>query len=368
MLTFSVLVALFPSGGAGAISREFDPERLEYLAGLRRSLEAGAAILRSGGSAVDATVAAVRVMEEDPLYNAGIGSVLTAEGTHELDAAVMRGSDLQAGAVAAVRHIRNPVDLARLVLDRSPHVLLISDGAEAFATANGVPLVHNTLFTTPARLNIHNELLAKAAREQAAKGEQGAPPKLKMMLDHSAEAAAFDATKSSPASSAPVAASSPESAASSSSPLCEGTLREQKYGTVGAVCLDLSGCLASAISTGGMSLKSFGRVGDSPLIGCGFYANKHVAVACTGNGEAFMRAATAKDVACLMEYKGLSVTEAAAHAMRNGEESLGKDLFNGGLIAVDAQGEITMPYNSLGMYRGSCSSDKPEPKVGVWAD
>ena len=347
-------------------------------------MEAGAAILRAGGSAVEAAVAAVRVMEEDPLYNAGIGSVLTASGTHELDAAVMRGSDLQAGAVAAVRHIRNPVDLARLVLDRSPHVLLISEGAEVFAQANGVPLVDNAIFTTPARLKIHNELMARAAKDQApaaAKGDKGGvPPQPKMVLDHSGEAAVASdpADSSSPISSAAVAAaSSPVAAAaaaaaasspSSSSVLCEGTLREQKYGTVGAVCLDLSGCLASAISTGGMSLKSFGRVGDSPLIGCGFYANKHVAVACTGNGEAFMRAATGKDVACLVEYKGLSVTQAAAQAMRNGEVALGKDLFNGGLIAMDAQGNVTMPYNSLGMYRGTCSSEDPELKVAVWAD
>lgn len=415
------------TGGAGAISREFNPERKEYLEALRRALEAGRAILAAGGSAVDAAVAAVEEMENEPLFNAGVGSVLTADGRHELDAGVMRGSDSQAGAVAAVRTVEHPVRLAQLVMTRSPHVLLVGEGAEAFAKLQGVPAVDNSFFTTPARLQVHHELLEQARKMQAAAQQGGTafldvtdapsaamaptatpnPPLLMPVLDHSVEvgslpqqkaatggggshlhphssvqismspfpsdsaspapirfggAAAAAAAPSGTAGSASAADSDSAAAASSAHP----AFAERKYGTVGAVALDVHGELATAISTGGMSLKAFGRVGDSALIGCGFYADPRVAVACTGHGEAFMRAAVAKDVSALMEYKGLGVAAAADAAMRSGEKKCGSD-FEGGLIAVDCEGRIAMPYNSKGMYRGSVTSDK-DPFVAVWRD
>lgn len=420
------------AGGAGAISREFNPERKEYLEALRRALEAGRAILAAGGSAVDAAAAAVEEMENEPLFNAGVGSVLTADGRHELDAGVMRGSDSQAGAVAAVRTIEHPVRLAQLVMSRSPHVLLVGEGAEAFARLQGVPMVDNSLFTTPARLQVHHELLEQARKMQAAAQQGGSafldvtdapsvamaptatpnPPLLLPVLDHSVEVGSlpqqqksggagasaggahlhphssvqismspFPADSASPApihfggaaaaTAAPSGPSGSASAADSDSAAVAASsahpaLAERKYGTVGAVALDVHGELATAISTGGMSLKAFGRVGDSALIGSGFYADPHVAVACTGHGEAFMRAAVAKDVSALMEYKGLGVVAAADAAMRNGENKCGRD-FEGGLIAVDREGHIAMPYNSKGMYRGSVTSDK-EPFVAVWRD
>jgi len=372
--------ALAIHGGAGAISREFDPERREYMAALRRALDAGSAVLKSGGSAVDAAVAAVSQLEDEVLFNAGVGSVLTADGRHELDAGVMRGSDAQAGSVAALQHVEHPVRLAQLVMTKSPHVLMVGEGAEAFARAQGVPMVENSLFTTPARLQIHHELLEQARKQQqqAAQAQVGGAN-----ADTSAPSAGWAAPTSSPnppfslqgikpvldhsggevhAAMSPVPASDAAAAAA----LAKGALAEKKYGTVGAVALDQSGELATAISTGGMSLKSFGRVGDSALIGCGFYASPRVAVACTGHGEAFMRSAVAKDVDALMDYKGLSLADAAAHAMKNGERMCGAD-FEGGLIAVDSHGHIAMPYNSKGMYRGSVSSHA-EPQVAVWRE
>lgn len=403
--------ALAIHGGAGAISRQFDPERLDYLSALRVALDAGAKILREGGSSVRAAVEAVRAMEECPLFNAGIGSVLTAEGTHEMDAAVMRGSDMQCGSVAAVKCIRNPVVLAECVLERSPHVLLVGEGAEQFASVMGFERVDNHTFTTPARLKIHQQLLAQAQMKANAAAEQrgrsemtmpiGSPtgrslasvtatPQppvfIKPILDHTSESVtlhgdkdsselAHDAAKATAeeVECIPTAAPSSSSAASSSSsswssPPTDGDPRfgDKKYGTVGAVALDLSGNLATAISTGGMSLKSFGRVGDSACIGAGFYASRDVAVACTGNGEAFLRSCVAKDVACLMEYRGLNVEQAAAQAMRNGEERIGNE-FEGGLIAMDKDGNISMPFNSRGMYRGSIS-DREEAFVAVWRD
>jgi beta-aspartyl-peptidase (threonine type) len=338
-------------------------------------LDAGSTILRAGGSAVDAVVAAVVQLEDEVLFNAGVGSVLTADGRHELDAGVMRGSDAQAGSVAALQHIEHPVRLAQLVMTRSPHVLMVGEGAEEFARAQGMPMVANSTFTTPARLQIHHELLEQARRAHAQAlthgpteeatltapsaawaaptSSPGPPFSLKPVLDHAeagrgagrvpepsadpAQAGEMHAAMGSVPPSE-VAASGAAAAAA----LAEGSLKEKKYGTVGAVALDMSGELATAISTGGMSLKSFGRVGDSALIGCGFYASKRCAVACTGHGEAFMRAAVAKDLDALLAYssEGLTLQQAADRAMRNGEALCGKDVFEGGLIAVDKKGNI----------------------------
>lgn len=297
--------ALAVHGGAGTILRAFmTPEKeASYLDGLRRSLAAGYEVLDSGGRAIDAVQAAVNVMEDSPLFNAGKGAVFTHEGTHEQDACIMDGKTRDAGAVAAVTRIKNPVNLARLVLERSTHVLLGGEGAEAFALANGMELVSDRkYFFTEHRW----EQLQKALeKERAAGGEQ-------TQLDHSDD-------------------------------------RDNRIGTVGAVALDRDGNLAAATSTGGMTNKRYGRIGDSPIIGAGTYAdNNTCAVSTTGVGEYFMRAVTAFDLAALMAYKELSLVEAGDKVMQHLVELGG----SGGLIAIDRTGRIIMPFNSKGMYRG----------------
>ena len=257
-------------GGAGAISRaQMTPEReREYVAALSTIVESGQKMLAAGASALDAVTEAVRLLEECPLFNAGMGAVFTRDQTHELDACVMDGYSLQAGAVAGVKHLRNPVLAARLVLEKSPHVLLIGEGAENFAISHGMARVDNDLFSTPERLLQLQE--AKAGGE--------------IILDHHA------------------------------APLDE----RQKMGTVGAVALDLAGNLAAATSTGGMTNKLPGRVGDSPLPGAGCYANNaSVAVSCTGTGEVFMRTLAAYDIAALMEGAAQAMEALAAPGADN---------------------------------------------------
>lgn len=288
-------------GGAGAISRStMTPEReQEYVQALATIVEAGQKMLERGASALDVVTEAVRQLEECPLFNAGIGSVFTADETHELDACVMDGYSLQAGAVAGVKHLRNPILAARQVLEQSPHVLLIGEGAENFAASRGMEKVSNTLFSTAERLN--QLCHARHAGETR--------------LDHSA------------------------------APLDEHT----KMGTVGAVARDLAGNLAAATSTGGMTNKLPGRVGDSPLPGAGCYANNaSVAVSCTGTGEVFMRTLAAYDISALMEYSGLSLQDACDRVVMEKLPALGG---SGGLIAIDREGNVALPFNSEGMYR-----------------
>ena len=256
-------------------------------------------MLEAGESALDVVTEAVRLLEECPLFNAGIGAVYTRDATHELDACVMDGNTLNAGAVAGVRHLRNPVLAARLVMEQSPHVLMMGDGAEAFAASRGMERVSADLFSTPER---YAQLLA--ARDA---GET--------VLDHSG------------------------------APLDETT----KMGTVGAVARDRFGNLAAATSTGGMTNKLPGRVGDSPLVGAGCYANNaSAAVSCTGTGEVFIRALAAYDIAALMDYGGLSLAEACERVVMEKLPALGG---SGGLIAVDHEGNVALPFNSEGMYR-----------------
>ncbi len=303
-------------GGAGAIARaSMSTEReRQYIAALGSVIEAGQAILEAGGSALDAVTEAVRLLEECPLFNAGIGAVFTRDATHELDACVMEGHTLKAGAVAGVSHLRNPVLAARLVLEKSPHVLLIGDGAEAFARQHGMDSVSPDIFSTPERLaQLHQ------AQEQNA-----------VQLDHSAQ---LD--------------------------------ERQKMGTVGAVALDRYGNLAAATSTGGMTNKLPGRVGDSPLPGAGCYANNaSVAVSCTGTGEVFIRALAAYDIAALMEYAALSLPEAAERVVMEKIPALGG---SGGLIAIDREGNVAMPFNSEGMYRGY-GYVGDAPTVGIYPE
>jgi beta-aspartyl-peptidase (threonine type) len=285
-------------GGAGTLARaDLTPENdRAYRAGLERALRAGDAILADGGSALEAVVAAVRVLEDDPLFNAGRGAVLAANGQHELDASLMDGRDLRAGAVTGVRHVRSPIELARLVMERSAHVMLAGAGAEEFALEQGLAPVANTYFATERRRRELDRMLQGDI-------EQG---------------------------------------------------RESLMGTVGAVARDLNGNLAAATSTGGMTGKKWGRVGDSPIIGAGTYAaNDCCAVSATGHGEFFIRAAVAHEIASLMRYRGLDVEAAAEEVVMRQLVKLGG---SGGVIAVGHDGRIAMPFNSEGMLRGAMGS------------
>lgn len=297
-------------GGAGAITRaamSAEKEQL-YLAELERIVSAGQVILAAGGSSLDAVTEAVRLLEECPLFNAGKGAVFTHQGTHELDACIMDGRTLDAGAICGVSHIRNPVMTARKVLENSPHVLFTGAGAEDFARANGQEMVEPAYFFTQER---YDQL------QRAIAADTG------VMLDH--DGATLNA---------------------SGDPIDP----ERKFGTVGAVAIDEFGDLAAATSTGGMTNKQAGRVGDSPIIGAGCYAsNNTVAISSTGTGEVFMRTVAAYDVAALMEYAGLTLAEAAHKVVQEKLLPLGG---SGGMIAVDKFGNVELPFNSEGMYRG----------------
>lgn len=292
------MFAIAVHGGAGVMpGKELTPERQRgFHEGLAAALRAGGAVLEAGGPSLDAVVAAVKVLEDDPLFNAGRGSVLTATGEFELDASIMDGRDLRAGAVAGVRHVRNPVELSRLVMDRSPHVMLAGPGADEFAVEQGLPQVPNDYFVTERR----RLDLARHLRGEAEVGE------------------------------------------------------EAQLGTVGAVALDVRGNLAAATSTGGMTGKKWGRVGDSPIIGAGTYAaNDCCAVSGTGHGEYFIRAAVAHEVASLMRHRGMEVREAAEEVVMGQLVRMGG---SGGVIAVGRDGTIAMPFNSPGMLRGAADS------------
>jgi beta-aspartyl-peptidase (threonine type) len=304
-------------GGAGTIVRASMSPALEadHRHALQTVLRAGAALLAGGASALDAVTEAVRLLEECPLFNAGRGAVYTDAGTHEMDACVMDGRTLAAGAVAGVTRVRNPVLAARAVLAHSGHVLMAGPAAQDYVAGHGVELVAPDWFDTPER---HAQWLR--ARQQAAAG--GATP----LLDHDA-------------------ASLLASGAGASAPLDP----DSKLGTVGAVALDAQGHLAAATSTGGVTNKRVGRVGDSPIVGAGCYASHLVAVSTTGTGEMFMRAVTAYDVCALMEYAGLSLQSATQRVIMDKLPRIGG---RGGLVAVDAQGEVALPFNTEGMYRG----------------
>jgi beta-aspartyl-peptidase (threonine type) len=268
-----------------------------YIDALSKALKAGWETLSDTKNSLDAVERAVSELEDIPLFNAGKGSVFSNSGKQEMDASIMSGSDLKAGCVAAVSNVKNPIKLARLIMENTDHVLLCGKEAEDFGKYSGIKFENDDYFFSQER---YNQLLK-------AKG------KGKSQLDHSDD-------------------------------------NEKKYGTVGAVALDSNGNLASATSTGGMTNKKYGRIGDSPIIGAGTYAsNKTCAVSCTGSGEYFMRAVTAYDVSCLMEYKGLTLEKACDIAINKKLKELGGD---GGLIAVDRTGNIALPFNCEGMYRG----------------
>jgi beta-aspartyl-peptidase (threonine type) len=289
----------------------------EFHEALQRILRVGHAVLANGGSALDAVTAAVVGLEDCPLFNAGRGAVFTSAGTHELDASIMDGSNLRTGAIANVHHIRNPVLAARKVMEESRHVFFVGEGAETFAQEHGIQMVERTYFSTPER---HAQLL-------------------RVQKETPGVASLDDGQRLTTGSS--VEALDPPN-----DPLDV----DKKFGTVGAVALDAQGNLAAATSTGGITNKQVGRIGDAPIIGAGCYAsNQTCAVSSTGTGEMYIRLVAAYDIAARMRYAGASLQEAAEAVMYQEIPSIGG---KGGLIAVDAQGNIVLPFNTEGMYRG----------------
>lgn len=292
-------------GGAGTILKEDMTPELEkaYQEGLQQALDASYAVLEKGGTAVNAVKAAIVVLEDNVLFNAGRGSVFTKKGLQEMDAAIMDGSDLSAGAVAAVRNVRNPIGLATEVMRNSNHVFLSGKGANDFAIKQGIKLEPDEYFFSQFRYDQW-----KAIRDSD-----------NYSLDHTNHQ-------------------------------LEELMRDKKFGTVGAVACDVHGNIAGATSTGGMTNKKYGRIGDSPLIGSGTYANNRTcAISCTGHGEMFIRTVASYDVSCLMEYKGYSLQEAMEIVVH---DKLMKLQGEGGMIGVDAKGNAAMVFNSAGMYRG----------------
>jgi len=304
-------------GGAGVILREnMTPEKeQEYLGALQVALDAGYAILEQGGSAVDAAKAAVIELEDFPLFNAGRGSVFSKDGVQEMDASIMDGIDRSAGAVAGVRNVRNPILLANEVMRNSDHVFLSGQGAVEFAKKQGLKFESDGYFYSQFR---YDQWIAIKDSEKVA-------------LDHSQTEKKGEAKED------------------------EVIKVEKKFGTVGAVACDSKGNVAAATSTGGMTNKKYGRIGDSPIIGAGTYANNRTcAVSCTGHGELFIRSVTAYDVHAIMDYKNESLKNACEEVVMKKLVEIGGD---GGLIAVDRFGNAELPFNCPGMYRGVRSSD-----------
>lgn len=299
-------------GGAGTIlPSQMTPElEAAYRAALDKAIMAGYSLLARGGTAHEAVVAAVIVLEDEPLFNAGRGSVFTHSGQHEMDAAVMCGHNLTAGAVAGVSNVRNPVALASRVMTHSDHVMLAGSGAEAFALQQGLPLAGADYFFSPYRYEQW-----KAMRDADT-----------FALDHNVQVAG-------------------------------NLLKDKKFGTVGAVACDVQGNIAAATSTGGMTNKKYNRIGDTPIIGAGCYANNATcAISSTGHGELFIRAVAAYDVSCLMEYAGLSLQQAMEKVVMQKLVAIEGE---GGMIGVDASGNIAMIFNSTGMYRAAKTDTQP---------
>jgi len=302
-------------GGAGALEKGLysAEEEAAFKAKLREALDVGYAALERGEAALDAVEAAILVMEDSPLFNAGKGAVFTRAGRNELDAAIMNGADGAAGAVAGVTRIKNPIALARLVMEKSPHVMMVGGGAEEFASEQGIAFVDPSYFYTERRWRALQEALKREA--EGRRGEADAP-------------------------------------------------RDFKYGTVGAVALDAKGNLAAGTSTGGMTMKRYGRVGDAPIIGAGTYAdNRSCAVSATGWGEHFMRLTVARDICAQVEYGGKPLQDAANDVIHVRLTASGGD---GGVIALAPNGDYAMTFNSKGMFRGVKTAD--ETKALIYAD
>jgi beta-aspartyl-peptidase (threonine type) len=318
-------------GGAGTILRENMSAETEkaYREKLDEALSAGYAVLDQGGEATDAVIGAIQVMEKSELFNAAKGAVFTHEGRNEMDASIMRGDDLKAGAVAGVRHIKSPISAARAVMDLSPHVLLSGDGAEEFAIEKGLEMADTSYFFTESRWRSLQRALEREKPE----------------ADHENRKKEVDkAPKSS---------------------LIYRVPEDNKFGTVGCAALDKSGNLAAGTSTGGMTNKRWNRIGDSPIIGAGTYANNATcAVSSTGHGEYFIRSVVAYDISALMEYQSLRLKEASEKVVNEKLVGLGGA---GGIIAIDKDGNVSMPFNTKGMYRGYKLSDGTA-KIAIYKD
>lgn len=315
-------IAIAIHGGAGTIEKSrFTPEKeAAYRAKLAQAVETGYNVLDSGGSSLDAVTAAINVLENSPFFNAGKGAVYTFDETHEMDASIMYGKNRQAGAVAGVMRIENPIDLARLVMEQSVHVMLSGKGAEQFATSQGVDLVDNKIFDTK-----HRYQSLRKAKAKMEKAEQ----------DNKDYRAAHHALEV-----------------------------EYKVGTVGAVALDSQGNITAGTSTGGMTNKRFGRIGDAPVIGAGTFAdNNSCAVSATGHGEYFIRYNVAADICARVQYQGKSIAEAGNEVIHDVLMPIGG---TGGVIIIDTQGNISMPFNTKGMYRAKKSSSSAT-YVGIFA-
>jgi L-asparaginase / beta-aspartyl-peptidase len=304
--------ALVIHGGAGTIlKKNLTPElEKQYTDKLNEALSAGYDTLSKGGTSIDAVITSIKILEDSPLFNAGKGSVFTADGKNEMDAAIMDGKTMMAGSVAGVRTIKNPITAARCVMEKSEHVMMVGAGAEKFAKKCNCQFADSIYFFEQKRW----DQLQKIKKTE------------KQQLDHSDTSGYIDPF-----------------------------IKDKKFGTVGLVALDQYGNLAAGTSTGGMTNKKYGRVGDAPIIGAGTYANNNTcAVSCTGHGEYFIRSVVAYDVSALMEYKNLSLKDAANEVVMQKLVKLGGE---GGLIAIDKKGNIAMPFNSAGMYRGYMKSD-----------
>ncbi|HMS70942.1 MAG: isoaspartyl peptidase/L-asparaginase [Saprospiraceae bacterium] len=304
--------ALVIHGGAGTIERSSMDSATEkaYVDALNFALDTGEKILKEGGKSIDAVEAVIKTMEDNPLFNAGKGAVFTNEGKNELDASIMTGYDQKAGAIGGVTTVKHPISLARAVMEKSEHVMMVGKGAEAFAAKCSLEIVDPSYFFTERRYNS----LQKILKEDSEKVE-----------------------------------------------LSEDEKGNKKHGTVGCVALDLQGNITAGTSTGGMTNKKFNRIGDAPIIGAGTFAdNKTCGVSCTGHGEFFIRYTVARDIAAMMEYKGSSLKEACDYIIYQKLVEKGGE---GGLIAIDHQGNIEMPFNSSGMYRGWAKEGQREVKI-----
>ncbi len=310
-------------GGAGVIERGMlTPEKeAAYKAKLEEALLAGWKVLQRGGSSLDAVQAAIMIMEDSPLFNAGKGAVFNAEGKNELDTSIMDGKTLKAGAAAGLHHVKNPILLARAVMEKSPHVMMVGDGAEKFAAEQKIELVPEKYFWTQERWDGYLKVKRQMEEKEKAGQKQSGVP--------------------------------------------ESRKPENRYGTVGAAALDKFGNLAAGTSTGGMTYKRFGRVGDSPIIGAGTYANNNTcAISATGDGEYFIRLGVARDISALMEYQARPVQNAADLVIQKKLQDLGG---TGGIIAIDKYGNMGISFNSPGMYRAYIDKDG-KPVIGIYKD
>ena len=324
-------------GGAGVITRgSMSPEKeLEYKKKLEEAVVAGYKALQAGKTSLDAVEIAIRILEDSPLFNAGKGAVFNHDGINELDASIMNGKDLSAGAVAGVHRVKNPITLARAVMEKSAHVMMIGDGAEKFAAEQKIELVDPKYFFTQERWDALQKILEQ---------EKLASPKSQVLSPKSENQNPQLSTQHSALSTPKVLSTSK----ALSTQHLESTLDYNRFGTVGAVALDKDGNLAAGTSTGGMTNKKFGRVGDAPIIGAGTFAsNESCAVSATGYGEYFIRLGVARDISTMMEYRALPVQQAADSALEK-VKKLGGD---GGVIAIDKFGNIGISFNSEGMYR-----------------